>query len=321
MYPLVDLPCLRVLRISSGVRSLTTVLRHITFPHSAKLNLTCKENQSTQIDFLNFLSVLATKFLSPLVIRSLSLRALEGTQTHGLEFYLSTTASFLDCFPSSLIYQTQLQLVLTWPSHTSGNHVKVLTWAFDAMNLHLLTVTQLQISTLDYIDSLTWVKTFGKLPLLERVCVESHAPQSYAPYSFLEALAYKTEAAEKSKTAYRDVSFPNLRYIHLEGADFFATSRMSLSVNMLLDCLMERCERKAEVQVLRLDGCYFISSKDVQRLKEIIVDVMWDGVEQKVSEEDSDSEEDYDYDNGDGIDELEYDYDDLSEYSSSEEMW
>ena len=49
MYPLVDLPCLRVLRISSGVRSLTTVLRHITFPHSAKLNLTCKENQSTQI--------------------------------------------------------------------------------------------------------------------------------------------------------------------------------------------------------------------------------------------------------------------------------
>ena len=318
-HPFVDLPCLRVLHISSGVGSLTTVLRHITFPHSATLNLTCKENHSTQVDFSNFLSVLATKFLSSLVVRSLSLRALDGTQTHGLEFYLWTTAFIRDCFPSSLTYQTQLHLVLSWPSsqpHT-GDHVKALTCAFDAMNLPFL--SQLQISTLDYIDSQTWVKTFGKLPLLERVCLESYAPQSYAPHSFLEALVYKTEAAEKSKTAYHIVSFPNLRYIHLEGANFFPTSPMSFSVDMLLDCLMERCERNAEIEVLRLDECYFISPDDVKRLEEIVVDVIWDGVQQRASEEES--EEDYDDDNENAIDLLEYDYEDLSEYSGSEELW
>jgi hypothetical protein len=290
-HPFVDLPCLRVLRISSGIGPLTAVLRHITFPHSAILNLTCKENQSTQIDFSNFLSVLATKFLSSLVIRSLSLQVLDDTQTHGFKFFLSTSAFNQDCFPSSLITRSQLQLVLTWPLPQPHNHVKALTCAFDAMSLPFL--TQLQMSTLDYIDSKTLVKTFGKLPLLEQVCVES-----YPPHSFLEALVYKTKAAEKSKTAYRNVPFPKLRYIHLEGTDFFGTS---LSVDMLLDYLMERCERNAEVQMLRLDDCYNISSDEIERLKEIVVDVIWDGVEQDGLEEDSEEETDYD-DDGNTID-------------------
>ena len=64
-------------------------------------------------------------------------------------------------------------------------------------------LTQLHISTYNYIDSQTWVKTFGKLPLLERVGVWSSAMRW-----FLEALVYKTKAAEKSEIAYRNVTFP-----------------------------------------------------------------------------------------------------------------
>jgi hypothetical protein len=285
-YPVVDLPCLRVLHISSGVGALTTVLRHITLPHSATLNLTCKEYYSTQIDFSNFLSVLAMKFLSSLVIRSLSLYVLDNTRTHTLGFHLWTTAITHDCFPSSLISaQSQLQLALTWPTPQPHNYVQVLTCAFDAMSLPFL--TQLRISTLDFVDSQTWVKTFGKLPLLKRVSVESRAVKS-----FLEALVYKTKAAEESITAYRNVSFPKLRYIHLEGNDFGKTIPGSISVDMLSDYLMERCERNAEVQVLRLDGCYYISPDDVERLQEIVVEVIWDGVEQEVStHHDSEREE------------------------------
>ena len=84
-YPVVDLPCLRVLRISSGVTALTAVLRHITITHSTVLILTCRENQSAQIDFSNLLSVVATKFLSSLVIRSLSLQV-PVEHAYGLEF-------------------------------------------------------------------------------------------------------------------------------------------------------------------------------------------------------------------------------------------
>ena len=301
-YPVVDLPCLRVLRIASGVGALTTILRHITIPHSALLNLTCRENQSTQIDFSNFLSVLATKFLSSLVIRRLGLQVLEFTGT-GLEFSLWTTAVIQDCLLSSQVSRPQLRLTLTWPSPHPRNHVKALTCAFDAMSLPFL--TQLQISTFLYIDSRTWVKTFGKLPLLERVCVQG----GYAPRSFLQALIYKAKGAKKSKTAYCNVSFPKLRHIELEGTDFFETG--TISVEMLLDCLMERCERNAEVWVLRLDNCYYISSNEVERLNEIVVDVIWDGIEQTLEEE-----EEGEYSDGNIITN---DNDGFS--SSSEELW
>ena len=40
--------------------------------------------------------------------------------------------------------------------------------------------------------------------------------------------------------------------------------------------------------MLRLDNWYDIYSDDIERLKEIVVDVIWDGVEQEIAEECSD---------------------------------
>ena len=275
-YPVIDLPCLRELYIVSNVGVLTTVLRHITIPHSAILDLTCVENQSTQLGFSNFLSVLATKFLSSLVIRSLSLQLSDAiyTRSYGLKFQLWTNAIIEDYFPSPLTSQSQLQLLLAWPSPL--NHVDVLICVLDAMSLPFL--TQLQISTLDYIqvDSLTWVKTFGKLPLLNRVCMKGSAPRS-----FFEALVYKTQAAEIFETAFCNVSFPRLRHIDLEGIIFCTTDTSPdfISMDNVFDCLMERRESKAEILVLRLIDCYDISSNDVERLKEVVdVQVVWDGI-------------------------------------------
>ena len=305
-FPVVDLPCLRVLRISSGLGPLTTVLRHITFPHTVKFNLTCKESRSTQIDFSIFLSVMSTKFFSSLVIRSLSLRVPDDTidtGIYGLEFYFWTTV-IQDDFPSPscLSSYSHSQLILTWPESHHHEHVKVLTSAFGAMRLQFL--SQLQISTNNYIDSQTWVKTFGKLPVLKWVCV-----RDYEPDSFLEALVYKTKAAETSKTAYSNVSFPKLCYIHLECTNFSSTG----SCEKLLDCLMERYERKAEVQVLRLVDCYYITSIQVKSLKEIVVDVIWDEIERGYSDEDMDYDEDGDYDIDGTVD----DYDDFSSFEEA----
>ena len=194
-YAVVDLPCLRVLNISSGVGAVTAVLRHITFPRSAILNLTCKGKQSIKIDFSSFFFVLATKFLSTLVVRSLRVSYSHYTDNFTLKFYLWTTAPIQECFPTSQISGSQLQLVLKWPTPQPHSYVKAVNCAFDAMDLSFL--TQLQIKALDWFDSRSWVKTFGKLPLLEQVCVQSTALQP-----FLEALVYKTKAAEKSEAAY-----------------------------------------------------------------------------------------------------------------------
>jgi hypothetical protein len=151
---------------------LTTFLRYITFAQVSKFNPTCRKNRSTQIDFSNFLSVLATKFLSSLVIRSLILRTSEGTidtEAHaGLEFYFWTTVN-QDHFPSPsrLSSLSQLQLVLTWPLSHPHNHEKVLTSPVDAMRLPFLTQLVLQISTDDYIDSQTWGQDFCKASSIE----------------------------------------------------------------------------------------------------------------------------------------------------------
>ena len=151
--------------------------------------------------------------------------------------------------------------------------MKALTCAFDSMSLPFVTQLYTSTSASDYIDSETWVKTFGTLPLLEWVYLESSAL-----HLFLEALVYKTEAAENSITAYCNVSFPKLRSIYLHSADFSVAF-----VDTLLDCLMERCDRNAEVQELHLDGSCNVTPDEVERLKEIVVDVIWDGPEKEGS--------------------------------------
>ena len=52
-------------------------------------------------------------------------------------------------------------------------------------------------------------------------------------------------------------------------------------IDTLLDCLMERYERNAEIQVLRLDDCYDILPYEVEKLKEVVVDVIWDRIMQR----------------------------------------
>ena len=69
--------------------------------------------------------------------------------------------------------------------------------------------------------------------------------QDSAIDSFLEALVYKTRAAEESKTAYYNVSFPKLRHIGLGlgATDFITIGLTPILIDMLLACLIERCER------------------------------------------------------------------------------
>ena len=292
VYPAVDLPSLQVLCIWSSVDALTTALHHITFPYSAVLKLTCTETRSTEIDFSNFFSVLATKFLSSLVIRSLCLEDFCSiSRQDGVRFRLSTTAFGRDCLPYTLS-ALQLDLALEWSSpplsHTLQNYVKVITSALNAMSLPVL--TRLAISTSN-INSKILIKTFGTLPLLERVYVADVSTQI-----FLNALVYKMKAADQSKkSAISCVSFPKLRYIHLRSIDFVQTNKGSKSVDMLMDCLMERYERNAAIHELHLDDCYGIWDHEVEKLREV-VDVIWDGRQQTLSMTEYDSEEGEDFD-------------------------
>ncbi|KAF8803475.1 hypothetical protein BYT27DRAFT_7195765 [Phlegmacium glaucopus] len=281
-YPVADLPYLRVLRISSCVDAMTAVLAHITFPSQVELNLICKETESTQSDFSTFLSILVAKFLSSLVIRSLSLEDLDNTTTQsGFILKVWSTTAVHNSFFIPTPPRLELELIWPTPLPSEGSprkYAKALTATCDAMNLRAL--TQLELSTSYYIDVQTWLETFARLSLLERVHVLCRAARS-----FIDALFYKLEAADASIAAYRTVSFPGLRYICMEGAGFTD----GISVYELMDCLMERYERNAEVQELCLEDCFHISATEVERLREIVVHVDWDKVEQTFSDWDAES--------------------------------
>jgi hypothetical protein len=56
---------------------------------------------------------------------------------------------------------------------------------------------------------------------------------------------------------------------------------------------MERYERGAELLKLKLTDCYGLSYKKVESLREIVVDVEWDGCGEPVGEESKDPEDGY----------------------------
>ena len=291
-YPVVDLPCLQLFRISSYVGAVTTALRHITVLPTVVMCLECKDTQFTQftqIDLSDFLSVLAAKFLSLLVFRSLRVTdLLDGIRCQ------AAVQEFV-CPPS------QLDLTLTWGTsllpNDPGSYATILTAVFDSMTLRAL--THLHLSTPLTIAN-TWINISAKLPLLEWVHLSCTA------HPFLTALVHKTKGAENSIAAYRTVCFPKLRYICLNGNDFTGKHFNSISVDTLMECLMERCERNAEVQELYLENCYNLSEDDVEGLREIVVNVERDGIEQAFYE----PEEERDYDSDGNIIDWDSDYND-----------
>ncbi|KAF8810886.1 hypothetical protein BYT27DRAFT_7253263 [Phlegmacium glaucopus] len=169
----------------------------------------------------------------------------------------------------------RLELVLIWPTRLFENdldrHARVLIATFEVMNLRAL--TQLELSTSHRIDPTTLLKTFGRLSLLERVRVVGRAG-----HPFISALVHKSEAANTSIAAYRTVSFPGLRYICMNCTDLSDSVIGGISLDKLMDCLMERYERNAEIQELSIDDCYFIWASEVERLQEIVVHVDCDKV-------------------------------------------
>ncbi|KAI0741686.1 hypothetical protein C8Q80DRAFT_1356970 [Daedaleopsis nitida] len=98
------------------------------------------------------------------------------------------------------------------------------------------------------------------------------------------------------------VKFSDIRLLSLDGD---LTPKF---LDLLIDCLMTRCNYNMAVAELRLVQCMNTLSKDVDRLKEIVANVVWDGVEDMETEEEEEDEYDEDeYDEFGYYDEGEYD--------------
>ena len=71
------------------------------------------------------------------------------------------------------------------------------------------------------------------------------------------------------KSYYTKVTCPTLQSLEILDAEFYA----NYEVGKLQDCLMERCNRKAELRKLMLFNRINLCEEDVNRLRGIVVDV------------------------------------------------
>ena len=133
------------------------------------------------------------------------------------------------------------------------------------------------------------VATFGNLPQLRNVSITGTGTNN-----FLLALLHKPDNYNTCASAYYSTSFPALRSIAFSGVIFTPDTASHLE-----DCLMERWERNAEIRKLIFSDCSSLYTYDVQRLREIVVNVDWDGLEHEYQSDDDDDNDDNDDDGDD----------------------
>jgi len=302
---IVALPRLSHIAISSSVPECASLLQRITIPDTATLKLACKGTDSTDHDFSTIFSALPRLrgirpdndekvFGKPLQV----LHVQNAMPTSVLVQGWSIAPTSREVIPRS---PPRIELQLSWPRYDPSVLEEVMTAA--CKSLPLVHLRFLRLSHLDHVTPLAWADTFGTLPKLNTLHVIANSP-----YSLITSLCGPLADTQKVTTSpilrrrKPAINFPHLRTLILEAANF---KYKGMAVDELRDCLMKRCEYKAEVQELRLDDCSYLLYEDVDLLKEIVVDVEWDGVEQGFTDDESDEDVSFGY----GYDDLEPDVD------------
>jgi len=150
------------------------------------------------------------------------------------------------------------------------------------------------------------LECFGDLEQLRNVTLKEGVTRG-----FLQMLMVKKGKGRDQKS-YDKVTCPALQSLEILGAIFSPDHVNGFPIEELEDCLMERCSRNAELRELILSDCVNLFEEDVDLLREIVVDVDWDELEEEYcgdGEDENEGEDDemyseyYDYyDDYDGYD-------------------
>ena len=129
------------------------------------------------------------------------------------------------------------------------------------------------------------LECFGDLQQLQSVTLKGSVIRG-----FLQMLMDKAKA--KGRDGKSKVACPALQSLEILNPVFSPGHVDGFSFEELRDCLMERCNRNAELRKLILSACINIYAGDVALLREIVVDVDWDQWEEVYSEDEDEDEED-----------------------------
>ena len=292
----VDLPRLRSLRLSTkNIKEISNILSRIIVPLTATLTLDCSNKNSVEDDqgALTHLASSLSVFFAAMPANSDVYYADVGVCTEMGSLRLKAWEASRGT-RSKLRHGTP-KLNLTIEPKTIWSSQTVLKEIFPS--LPLLNITNLTLE-MDHADALMR-GTLSNLSQLRNVTTVGNCV-----FDLISALTHKPHNYYKEASAFYSVSFPTLRSLCIRGSECGPDG-----IDLLRDCLIERYERKAELTKLKLEECYEVYFDDVELLKEIVVDVEWDGWEREKSEPSVDSEAGYDCYEYDYYDEYDFDLD------------
>jgi hypothetical protein len=247
------------LRLSSTTPEGARFLNHISFPASTSLKLCCwldtVNDHSTVCDAVSLVwnGKDGSKLLRCLLIHS------PAAGSAILQGWITNERGH-EC-PSG---PAQIDIELAW--YDLGNREN------DAIINLCNTLSLTDVRTLYQEDSdlseVTLLNVFDHLTSLRTLHFNG-----WCAIELLSALSTRLE--EKDNTG--EIFLPSLHDLWLKGVNFEGTSDLPDPFGLLQDCLMTRCHWNAELQGLYLRECGLYPD-EVNLLREIVVDVDWDGI-------------------------------------------
>ncbi|EDR14527.1 uncharacterized protein LACBIDRAFT_305207 [Laccaria bicolor S238N-H82] len=298
----VELRSLTNLHLSGSNYDCSAALRHLSVSSIATLKLYCRSTAVSEADFSSILTFVSG-FWEPTAnilsakppIRSLKI---VGDDSTGFSLQAWPTMLSFERLSGGLDLNLPppIDLGFHWSSTiTPGIWNKVIGETCAALPLEQL--TSLDVSASQMTEQ-TWLRRFGKLTHLrsiraQRMAVHTLLSAMNAEPSTTTGASVPTNSSTRKRSRNRRkimppaVYFPSLLHLTIEDTSFDSGYDDEYAeLEDLKDCLIQRYERKAEVRKLTLSQCDRLTAEHVDELREIVVDVIWDGLETGFTESD-----------------------------------
>ena len=312
----VKLRSLTNLHLAGSDSDCSNALRHLSVSFSATLKLCCRSTAVSGADFSSILTFVSGLWEPTAIISGAA--KLQKCPIQSLKIpRFDSTGFMLQAWPTVLSFHTLCGdpdpppfVALHFQSSsaaTPGIWDKVIRETCAALPLKQL--ASLDVLYASQMTEQTLLRSFGKLAHLRSIRARGMDIDTLVSAMIAEPrTATSTNGSANLSTRKPSrigremppaVYFPSLLHLTIENIYFDTGNGAYAGVRDLKDCLMKRYERKAEVRELTLSRCHGLTTELVDELREIVVDVIWDGWETV-------SEDDYD-DYGDDIDNRSYD--------------
>ncbi|EDR14005.1 uncharacterized protein LACBIDRAFT_305345 [Laccaria bicolor S238N-H82] len=297
----IELRSLTNLHLSGSNYDCSDALRHLSVSSIATLKLYCRSTAVSEADFSSILT-----FVSGFWEPAASISSAAKPPIRSLKIVSDDSTGFsLLAWPAMLSFERlsgdldldlpSIELGFQWSSTIMpGIWNKVFGETCAALPLEQL--ASLDVSASQMAEQ-TWLRMFGKLTHLKFIRLLGMAAHTLLSAMIAEP-SNTTGASARANSSTRKrsrnrrkippaVYFPALRHLTIEDTSFDSGYDDEYAeLEDLKDCLMERYERKAEVHKLTLWRCHRLTAEHVDELGEIVVDVIWDGLETGFTESD-----------------------------------